>query len=49
MITVAMKRRKLGNPLALAVMALLMERPMHPYEIAQTLRRRGKDATSKIK
>ncbi|MET7512491.1 PadR family transcriptional regulator [Streptomyces sp. NPDC005480] len=44
----ATKRRKLGNPLALAVMVLLMEKPMHPYEIAQTLRRRGKDTTTKI-
>ncbi|BAC74421.1 MULTISPECIES: PadR family transcriptional regulator [Streptomyces] len=42
------KRRKLGNPLALAVMVLLMEKPMHPYEIAQTLCRRGKDTTTKI-
>nr|WP_206439823.1 PadR family transcriptional regulator [Streptomyces scabichelini] len=29
-------------------MVLLMEKPMHPYEIAQTLRRRGKDTTTKI-
>ncbi|MET7883742.1 PadR family transcriptional regulator [Streptomyces avermitilis] len=42
------KRRKLSNPLALAVMVLLMEKSMHPYEIAQTLRRRGKDTTTKI-
>lgn len=42
------KRRKLGNPLALAVMALLSERPMHPYEIAQTLRQRGKENSVKI-
>ncbi|MEU9468694.1 PadR family transcriptional regulator [Streptomyces avermitilis] len=42
------KRRKLSNPLALAVMVLLTEKPMHPYEIAQTLRRRGKDTTTKI-
>lgn len=47
-IPVAIKRRKLGNPLALAVMVLLTERPMHPYEIAQTLRSRGKDASLKI-
>jgi DNA-binding PadR family transcriptional regulator len=47
--TVTAKRRKLGNPLALAVMALLSERPMHPYEIAQVLRRRGKDQSIKIK
>ncbi|MFF1450932.1 PadR family transcriptional regulator [Streptomyces sp. NPDC058274] len=44
----ATKRRKLGNPLALAVMVLLTEKPMHPYEIAQTLRRRGKDTSLKI-
>lgn len=43
-----MKRRKLGNPLALAVMATLRQKPMHPYEIAQTLRRQGKDASTKI-
>ncbi|MEV7089058.1 PadR family transcriptional regulator [Streptomyces sp. NPDC093085] len=42
------RRRKLGNPLALAVMALLSERPMHPYEIAQTLRQRGKEHSVKI-
>ncbi|MGH4030687.1 PadR family transcriptional regulator [Actinomycetota bacterium Odt1-20B] len=44
----ALQRRKLNNPLALAVMVLLMEKPMHPYEIAQTLRSRGKDASTKI-
>ncbi|OIJ64513.1 PadR family transcriptional regulator [Streptomyces mangrovisoli] len=44
----ATKRRKLTNPLALAVMVLLTEKPMHPYDIAQTLRRRGKDASLKI-
>ncbi|MCA1217201.1 PadR family transcriptional regulator [Streptomyces sp. 8L] len=42
------KRRKLSNPLALAVMGLLGERPMHPYEIARTLRQRGKEASVKI-
>ncbi|MES4905054.1 MULTISPECIES: PadR family transcriptional regulator [unclassified Streptomyces] len=47
--TVTAKRRKLSNPLALAVMALLSERPMHPYEIAQVLRQRGKDQSIKIK
>lgn len=41
-------RRKLNNPLALAVMALLGERPMHPYEVAQVLRRRGKEQSIKI-
>ncbi|MEU7056479.1 PadR family transcriptional regulator [Streptomyces sp. NPDC046197] len=43
-----MKRRKLGNPLALAVLATLSQKPMHPYEIAQTLRRQGKDTSTKI-
>jgi DNA-binding PadR family transcriptional regulator len=44
----AMKRRKLSNPLALAVMTTLWQKPMHPYEIAQTLRRQGKDSSTKI-
>ncbi|MHB9862932.1 PadR family transcriptional regulator [Streptomyces sp. YIM S03343] len=43
-----MKRRKLSNPLALAVMVTLWQKPMHPYEIAQTLRRQGKDTSTKI-
>jgi len=42
------KRRKLSNPLALAVMATLGERPMHPYELARVLRQRGKDQSVKI-
>jgi DNA-binding PadR family transcriptional regulator len=45
----AMPRRKLSNPLALAVLVTLWQKPMHPYEIAQTLRSQGKDATTKIK
>src|SRR4051812_41105258 len=32
-----------SNPLALAVLTCLEERPMHPYEIAQTLKSRAKD------
>ncbi|MEU6354538.1 PadR family transcriptional regulator [Streptomyces sp. NPDC047072] len=43
-----MQRRKLRNPLALAVLAMLWQKPMHPYEIAQTLRRQGKDSSTKI-
>ncbi|MEV0172406.1 PadR family transcriptional regulator [Streptomyces sp. NPDC050803] len=43
----ARKRRKLSNPLALAVMTTLLQKPMHPYEIAQTLRSQGKDASTK--
>ncbi|MFI6052567.1 PadR family transcriptional regulator [Streptomyces violascens] len=42
-------RRKLRNPLALAVLVLLAERAsMHPYEIASTLRQRGKEYSIKI-
>ena len=43
-----MTKRKVGNPLALAVLACLFERPMHPYEIASTLRERGKDQSIKL-
>ncbi|SHM46755.1 PadR family transcriptional regulator [Actinacidiphila paucisporea] len=41
-------RRKLSNPLALAVMVLLAERPMHPYEMARVMRQRGKEHSIKI-
>ncbi|SDO70837.1 Transcriptional regulator PadR-like family protein [Streptomyces sp. cf386] len=41
------KRRKLSNPLALAVLTTLWQKPMHPYEIAQTLRSQGKDTSTK--
>ncbi|RMI31427.1 PadR family transcriptional regulator [Nocardia stercoris] len=43
------KKRKVGNLLALAVLATLYERPMHRYEIASTLRERGKDRDMDIK
>jgi DNA-binding PadR family transcriptional regulator len=42
------KRRKVGNLLALSLLALLAQRPMYPYEMAQTLRARGKDQNFKI-
>ncbi|WP_034482791.1 PadR family transcriptional regulator [Actinomadura oligospora] len=42
------KRRRVGNLLALPVLSTLSERPMYPYEIASTMRRRGKDASVKI-
>src|SRR5215469_15592169 len=41
-------KRKVNNPLALAVLACLTEHPMHPYEIATTLRERGKDQSIKL-
>jgi DNA-binding PadR family transcriptional regulator len=40
--------RQRSNPLALAIMGCLMERPMHPYEISQTLRYRGKEQSIKL-
>jgi DNA-binding PadR family transcriptional regulator len=43
------KRRKVSNPLALAVLALLFERPMHPYEMASTLRDRNKEESIKLR
>ena len=36
------------NPLALAVLSCLNERPMHPYEISTTLRTRGKEQSIKL-
>jgi DNA-binding PadR family transcriptional regulator len=41
-------RRKISNLLALSLLNLLMERPMYPYEMAATLRQRGKDEAIKI-
>ena len=35
------KQRKVGNPLALAVLSYLSRGPMHPYEIGRTLRDHG--------
>jgi DNA-binding PadR family transcriptional regulator len=37
------------NPLALAMMAILAEGPMHPYEIAQTLKTRHGEEAIKIR
>ncbi|HEX7307708.1 PadR family transcriptional regulator [Lentzea sp.] len=39
---------KRTNPLALAVLALLAERPMHPYEMAQTMRERHQEEVVKL-
>lgn len=43
-----MSRRRVGNPLALAVLACLYEAPMHPYEMASTMRQRHKDESIKL-
>jgi DNA-binding PadR family transcriptional regulator len=37
------------NPLALAVLVLLFERPMHPYEMAATLKLRNKEKSIKLR
>jgi DNA-binding PadR family transcriptional regulator len=41
-------KRPFSNPLALAVLVLLYERPMHPYEMATTLRERRKESSIKL-
>jgi DNA-binding PadR family transcriptional regulator len=38
-----------SNPLALAVLALLFERPMHPYEMGVLLRQRHKEESIKFR
>jgi DNA-binding PadR family transcriptional regulator len=43
-----MARRGRNNPLALAVLICLFEAPMHPYEVASTLRRRHKDDSVRL-
>jgi DNA-binding PadR family transcriptional regulator len=37
------KRRKVANPLALAVLAWLVMEPMHPYELGRRLQETGQD------
>ena len=43
-----MASRQRSNPLALAVLGCLVERPMHPYEMAATMRTRGEDESIKL-
>jgi DNA-binding PadR family transcriptional regulator len=43
-----MAPRSRSNPLALAVLTCLFERPMHPYEIGQTLRYRAKQENIRL-
>jgi DNA-binding PadR family transcriptional regulator len=42
------QRRKVSNLLALSLLNMLTQRPMYPYEMASTLRERGKDNAIKI-
>jgi DNA-binding PadR family transcriptional regulator len=39
---------RLSNPLALAVLVLLAEQPMHPYQMSATLKERRKEDSIKI-
>ena len=41
-------KRKVGNLLALAVMSYLSQQPMHPYELARTLREHGDERSIKF-
>ncbi|NUR85984.1 MAG: PadR family transcriptional regulator [Nonomuraea sp.] len=43
------ERRPVGNLLALAVLTAVVQRPMHPYEMASVLRARAKDQDMPIK
>jgi DNA-binding PadR family transcriptional regulator len=43
-----MPRQARSNPLALAVLVSLYERPMHPYEVAQQLRSRAKQESVRL-
>ena len=42
-------KRKVSNPLALAVMALLYERSMHAYEMVTLMRERGKHESVRLR
>jgi DNA-binding PadR family transcriptional regulator len=44
----AESKRAFSNPLALAILVLLYERPMHPYEMATTLRERHKESSIRL-
>jgi DNA-binding PadR family transcriptional regulator len=44
-----MKVSRPNNLLALVILALLFERPMHPYEMASTLKQRRKDDSIKLR
>jgi DNA-binding PadR family transcriptional regulator len=41
-------RRPVSNPLALAVLSCLWERPMYPYEMTTSMRERGKEDSIRL-
>ena len=46
---VAAMKNRIANPLALAALALVFERPMHPYEMAAILKQRHKHESIKLR
>lgn len=42
------RKRKVSNPLALAVLSYLVQGPKHPYELSRTLRDHGDDRSIKF-
>src|SRR3954470_20793021 len=44
----ARSKRPVSNPLALAVLSCLWERPMYPYEMTTTMRERGKEDSIRL-
>jgi DNA-binding PadR family transcriptional regulator len=47
--SVVAEKRKVANLMALAVLATVVQRPMHRYEMASVMRARGKDRDMNIK
>lgn len=43
-----MTKRAVANPLALAVLSCLWERPMYPYEMTTSMRERGKEDSIRL-
>src|ERR1044071_786140 len=43
-----MKQKERRSPLALAILALLYEAPMHPYRMQQLIKERGKDTVINV-
>lgn len=43
-----MAKRAIANPLALAVLSCLWERPMYPYEMTTAMRERGKEDSIRL-
>lgn len=44
-----MKNKIKKSPLALAILCLLIEEPMHPYRMQQLIKERGKDEVINVR